>query len=132
MASVTKTTTSTGEIRYVVRYRDPNGKSREIWKRRKEDADRYARNIETDIDRGAYVDPAKSKITFGEWSAKWMKTKAHRKPKTVVGYKSLLDTHIKDTNRPLNPAVNSMPIRIFMSIISAASMSSATTPGSMQ
>lgn len=94
MASITKTTTSTGETRYIVRYRDPSGKSREKWKRRKEDADRFARNTESDIDRGTFVDPIKSKITLDEWSTKWMKTKAHRKPKTVTGYHSLLDTHI--------------------------------------
>lgn len=94
MASITKTTTSKGNTRYRVRYRDPNNRSREKWFKRRIDADRYARNIETDIDRGIYVDPERSRITLAEWSARWIKTKAHRKPKTLAGYRNLLDVHI--------------------------------------
>jgi integrase len=94
MASVTKTTTSKGDPRYRVRFRDPGGKDREKWFDRKVDADRFARNIETDKDRGMYVDLSRSRVTFAAWSEKWMRTKAHRKPKTVVGYRNLLDVHI--------------------------------------
>jgi integrase len=78
MASITKTTTSTGETRYVVKYRDPNGKSRERWKTRKVDAERFARNIETDIDRGDYLDPRGRKVTFAEVTETWLKTRTDK------------------------------------------------------
>ena len=67
MASVTKTTTSTGETRYRVRYRNPGGKDREKWFGRKVDADKFARNIETDKDRDEFIDPRSGRITVADW-----------------------------------------------------------------
>ena len=48
--------------------------------------------LTADIQRGAYVDPRKSAETFGSVAAQWFATKGHRKPKTVAGYRSILDT----------------------------------------
>jgi hypothetical protein len=42
--------------------------------------------------RGAYIDPRRSAETFGAVATQWFATKGHRKPKTVVGYRSILDT----------------------------------------
>ena len=42
MASIENTTTSKGERRYRVRYRDPSGKTREKWFKRRTDADPQA------------------------------------------------------------------------------------------
>ncbi|MGB9302893.1 MAG: site-specific integrase, partial [Mycobacterium sp.] len=41
---------------------------------------------------GTWTDPALSGVTFGVMAERWMSTKATRAPKTVAGYRSLLDT----------------------------------------
>jgi integrase len=41
---------------------------------------------------GTWTDPARSGVTFGALAEKWITTKAHRQPKTVAGYRSILDT----------------------------------------
>ncbi len=94
MASIRKAKTKSGEARWVAHYRDPSGKPREKWFLRKIDAEQYARRIATDVDRGRYTDPRAGKISFAEWSASWLNTKADRKPKTLEGYRSLLDNHV--------------------------------------
>jgi hypothetical protein len=66
MASIRTTITKNGERRYVVKYRDPAGKSREKWFRRKVDAERFDRNVEYDKDRGRYLDPRAGRAPFSE------------------------------------------------------------------
>jgi len=53
MASITKTKTSKGERRYVVRYRHNGGKSREEWFERWADAKNCAATTEADKKRGS-------------------------------------------------------------------------------
>lgn len=59
---------------------------------RKIDAQAHLNKLTADIHRGEYVDPRKSAETFGSVAEQWYTTKAHRKPKTLAGYRSLLDT----------------------------------------
>jgi integrase len=94
MASIKPITTDGGERRYRVRYRDPSARSREKWFGRKVDAERFARTVEVDKDRGEYIDTRRGRITLEEWSQKWLATKADKKPKTLEGYQSLLDNHV--------------------------------------
>lgn len=94
MASITTTTTKTGDRRYRVRYRDPSGSTREKWFQRKVDADRFAATTEADIVRGQWLDPALSRMTLDTWATEWLTGKSHRKPKTFAGYESLLRVHV--------------------------------------
>lgn len=55
---------------------------------RKPDAQKHLNQVLREIAAGE--DPAKG--TFGEVAEIWFKTKSHRKPKTIAGYRSLLDT----------------------------------------
>ena len=41
---------------------------------------------------GTWTDPALAAVTFGTIAERWISTKATRSPKTVAGYRSLLDT----------------------------------------
>jgi integrase len=70
---------------------------------RKPDAQTYLNGLTADIQRGEYVDPRKSAETFGTVAEQWFNTKSHRKPKTLAGYRSLLDTVVlpKWENVPL-------------------------------
>ncbi|OBI53483.1 hypothetical protein A5707_11330 [Mycobacterium kyorinense] len=82
-----------GEVtRWRVRWVD--GQGRELSKvfRRKPDAQAFLNGLTADIHRGEYVDPRKGSELFRDVAERWFTTKAHRKPKTLAGYRSLLDT----------------------------------------
>lgn len=48
----------------------------------------------SDQETGIWTDPALSGVTFGAIFERWLATKATRAPKTVAGYRGLLDTVI--------------------------------------
>ena len=72
------------------RYEDPSGKLVSKTFERKIDAERFLVAIEADVMRGEYVDPRLGTVTLADWSDQWMRTTVHLKPKTRVGYESLL------------------------------------------
>jgi integrase len=94
MASITKTYTKTGEARYKVYWRTPDGRTREKWFQRKVDAQQFAHRIEEAKGSGAYIDPAAGKVTFEEWVAEWLAGKVDLMPRTRQGYESLLRVHL--------------------------------------
>jgi integrase len=67
---------------------------------RKSDAQRWLNQQVSDQVTGMWTDPTLSGITFGTMAERWVSTKATRAPKTVAGYRSLLETivlpHWKD------------------------------------
>jgi hypothetical protein len=71
MASIEKRQTSRG-VRYDVRYREPGGKPRVKTWRRRADAERFARQVEVDKDRGLFIDPALARTTVAEVAARWL------------------------------------------------------------
>jgi integrase len=77
-----------------VRYRDPSGRERAKSFLRKAEASRFAVTVEADRLRGEWIDPRLSKTTVVEWSERWLRTKAHLKPKTLDGYESNLRAHV--------------------------------------
>jgi integrase len=78
--------------RWRVRWVDEGGKEHTKVFERKLDAQAYLNGLTADVQRGEYVDPRKSSETFGSVAEQWFKTKGHRKPKTLAGYRSLMDT----------------------------------------
>lgn len=83
--------------RWRARYIGLDGKERSKTFARKIDAERFLTTVETSKLRGEWVDPQLGKTTFGEWSKRWLGTTATLKPKTRVGYESLLRTVILPT-----------------------------------
>ena len=79
---------------WTVRYRDPAGRERSRSFARKVDADRFMATVQADLSRGDWTDPRLWQITLGEWAERWLRTKAHLKPKTLAGYRSNLQTHV--------------------------------------
>ena len=71
MASIDRRETSRG-VRYDVRYRDPTGRAREKAFRRKKDAERFARQVEVDKERGLFIDPAQARTPLAEVAAAWL------------------------------------------------------------
>lgn len=78
--------------RWRVRWVDDNGTEHTKVFERRPDAQAHLDGLTADIQQGTYVDPRKNAETFGSVAEQWFATKAHRKPKTVAGYRSILDT----------------------------------------
>lgn len=79
-------------LRWMGRYVASDGRERTKSFARKKDALNW---IEAQIGTqhaGTWTVPELAAQTFGEVSEKWIATKANRKPKTVAGYRSILDT----------------------------------------
>ncbi|MCB0055656.1 MAG: site-specific integrase [Anaerolineae bacterium] len=90
--------------RWRVRWVDDSGSEKTRVFDRKADAQAYLNKLTADVQRGDYIDPNKSNETFDTVAEQWYTTKAHRKPKTLAGYRSLLDTIVlpKWADVPLN------------------------------
>ncbi|MFE9692738.1 tyrosine-type recombinase/integrase [Micromonospora sp. NPDC005806] len=65
-------------LRYRVWYIGPDGRERKksFPDRAKRDAVAFMVSIESDKLRGAYVDPAAGRMTFGEYAEEWLRTRA--------------------------------------------------------
>lgn len=60
------------QVRYRVRWREPDGRARAKTFPRKSDANRFAATVSADIVRGHYFDPDAGKILFEEYAKKWL------------------------------------------------------------
>ena len=97
MASVEKRNRDNGTVTWLARWRDPSGAQRKRTFVRKVDAERFLTSIDHSMLSGSYVDPARSRLTVGEWAAPWMAGRSHLKPKTLASYESLLRTRVLPT-----------------------------------
>ncbi|MBJ7339040.1 site-specific integrase [Mycolicibacterium sp.] len=63
---------------------------------KKADAERQLRGVVADLETGTYADPQRSAVTFETVAESWLKTKqaTNRAPKTIAGYRGLLDVVI--------------------------------------
>jgi integrase len=94
MASVEKRTRN-GRPRWYVRYRDPAGEQRTKTFDRRVDAERYLTGVESSKLSGSYIDPARSRVTVGEWADRWLAGQAHLKPTTRERYAGIVRKHIR-------------------------------------
>lgn len=91
--------------RWRARYVDPNGVERSRSFDTKIAAQAFLdAEVTTKVTTGTWVDPDRSGVLFGVVAEKWFATKKFRKPKTVAGYRSLLDTVVL-------PRWESVPLR---------------------
>lgn len=81
--------------RWRARYVDPNGVERSRSFDTKAAAQKYLdSDVTTKVVTGTWVDPDRSGVLFEVVAEKWYATKSFRKPKTVAGYRSLLNTTV--------------------------------------
>ena len=78
--------------RWLARYVDSAGKEHTKSFDRKVDGQKWLDTITTEMTIGTWIDPARSSVDFAAVAEQWFTTKSTRKPKTVAGYRSLLDT----------------------------------------
>lgn len=87
--------------RWLARWVDHDGQERTASFDRKAEAARKVSEMATALGSGTYADPRRSAETFGKLAEAWIQTKATKAPKTVAGYRGLLDVVIlpkwKDT-----------------------------------
>jgi integrase len=79
-------------LRWLARYVDDVGREHTKAFGRKTDAQTWLNHQVSDQVTGTWTDPALSGITFGALAERWLSTKTTRSPKTVAGYRSLLET----------------------------------------
>lgn len=91
--------------RWQARWVDHDGMERSRSFDRKAQAVAQVAAVTTDLTTGTYVDTKRSATTFGTVAEAWIKTKeaANRAPKTLAGYRGLLDVVLlpKWKNEPL-------------------------------
>ncbi|MDH3308303.1 MAG: site-specific integrase, partial [Acidimicrobiia bacterium] len=80
--------------KWQVRYVDPGKRERSKTFRRKVDAEKFLIQVESQKQRGEWIDPDLAATPFADWAHSWITTRTHLKPKTLDGYRSLLRIHI--------------------------------------
>jgi integrase len=81
------------------RYYGPDGRQRNKSFRRKGDAERWLAQQRSLIVQGDWTDPARGRITLGEYILAWLDSRTDLKPKTRHQYSWLLTLHILPTWR---------------------------------
>lgn len=81
---------SASEERYRVRYRDAGGVQRSKTFKRDKDAQRFLHQVEADLSRGTYIDPAGGKVLLRDYVATWKTTQVVRGTTA-----ELVDSHLR-------------------------------------
>lgn len=79
-------------MRWRVRYVDDDGRETTKRFRRRVDAQNWLDETVADLVTGTYVAPARKRSTIDDLAEGWISTKAELKPKTLEGYRGILDT----------------------------------------
>ncbi len=80
--------------RYRARYRDSLGKQRSKTFTRKDDAHRFLREVQVDIERGNWLDPRGANITVKQWSEEFLSLARRLEITTQQTYRRDLDRYI--------------------------------------
>jgi integrase len=109
------------------RYRSPDGRQRTKTFATKADARSWLSEVETDVRRGRYVDPAGARVLFGEWADRWRSTTTNLRPTTRARDESYYRTHIEPVfgSVPLG-AIDHLAIREWVAGLTASGRAPAT------
>lgn len=80
--------------RWLARWRDPSGRQRKKSFRRKVDAQRWLDQMQAELHRGQYIDPAGGKLMLGPLAETWASGLTHLKPSTAERYRSVVRHHV--------------------------------------
>ena len=86
--------------RYRARYRDPLGRQRSETFTRKADAERFLREMQVDIERGRWIDPAGADVALGTWAEEFLSLARRLSPSTQ-------ETYARDLKRYVLPRFGS-------------------------
>ncbi|WP_046469913.1 tyrosine-type recombinase/integrase [Allosalinactinospora lopnorensis] len=79
--------------RWAARCRDNNGDQKSPTFKTKAEAENHLKNVEGDLVRGQYVNPAAGKVTFRDYAEQWRRNALHR-PSTAERVERALRNHI--------------------------------------
>jgi integrase len=80
--------------RWLLRWRDPDGRQRKKSFKRKADAEKYATELEHRLGSGTYIAPDAGKVTVSDWSARWLEAQVHMKATSKDRAAGILRTHV--------------------------------------
>lgn len=80
--------------RWLVRWRDPDGKQRKKSFKRKAEAEDFAATVEHTMRSGSYIAPDAGKITVSEWAQRWLDAQAQLKPTTYSRDEGIVRNHV--------------------------------------
>ena len=106
MAWIDKRTTSKGEVRYLVGWREPDGTRKHESRRTKAEADRLKRQIEDQLDKNEYVQKANREVPLATYISDLIASDESvgvMRGSTAYGYRKDLTVHIA-------PAIGQRPI----------------------
>ena len=89
--------------RYRARYRDPLGRQRSETFTRKADAERFLREMQVDIERGRWIDPAGADLALASWAEEFLSLARRLSPSTQ-------ETYARDLKRYVLPRFGSYRI----------------------
>ena len=92
--SIERRTTKSGQVRYDVRMRRPDGSPIKKTFRTKREAQRFEAKQIADREQGTWIDPHAGRVVFSEWSEEWYATMIHTwRPATAARHRVALDRH---------------------------------------
>jgi integrase len=101
--SIDRRRTKSGDNRWEVRYRTPEGTERSRTFRTRKDAERHKATVQADMLRGAWVDPRQAGRTFGDVAGEWLASSPTKRPSAYARDESIVRVHLK-------PAFGESPI----------------------
>ena len=115
-----------GLVRWRARYRGPDGRERSQTFDRRTDAEQFLTQVEGDKARGSWIDPVRGELALAEWAERWLGTTVHLKPKTRVGYESLLRSQILPVfGKAHIAAIRPLDVREWLARMQAAGLSAS-------
>lgn len=109
------------------RYRGSDRRERSRTFRTKADAQRFLANIEAQMQRGEWRDPALARTTFEAWTEEWMATTVHLRPATRYLYTYLLRCHVLPRFGPCQLGrITPVDVRTWLAELSSTGLSPST------
>ncbi|MBD0322568.1 MAG: tyrosine-type recombinase/integrase [Aldersonia sp.] len=81
-------------MRFIARYRDPEGHQRGKAFPTKKAANEFLARVAVDVQRGEYVSPDNARRPLGPIAEEWIASLYHLKPKTLMNYENALRYHV--------------------------------------
>jgi integrase len=112
---------------YEVRYRDPSGRQRGQTFKRKTDALRFKSSVETDVRRGAWIDPRLERVRFGDYVEDYLGGTAHLRPGTRLKVEGHIRNYILTAfGNSSIASIRPTDVRAWVSGMAASNLSPAT------
>jgi integrase len=109
------------------RYRGSDRRERSRTFRTKAEAQRFLANVEAQMQRGDWRDPALARTTFEAWADEWMATTVHLRPATRYLYAYLLRCHVLPRFGPCQLGrITPVDVRSWLAELSSTGLSPST------